>query len=43
MKCACICPGDDLHPCLHDPGEGLLSGGVCSGGRAVLGGCSAAT
>lgn len=27
MKCACICPGDDLHPCLHDPGEGLLWGG----------------
>ena len=43
MKCACICPGDDLHPCLHDLGEGLLwERGLCSGG-GLFGGCSAAT
>lgn len=38
MKCACICPGDDLHPCLHDLGEGLLwERGVCSGGGLFWG------
>lgn len=36
MKCACICPGDDLHSCLHDLGRGCSGRGVCILGEGLF-------